>query len=546
MKIGIAQINATVGDFPGNAKRILQAYRSCVDSGAELVVTPEMSLVGYPPRDLVLKTRFVEKCKQALDYLADETGDVPLLVGYVDYYNYQNSGKPLRNAAAFLHDGKVLHRFWKTLLPTYASFDEHRYFEPSKECKPFLWKGIKLGVTICEDIWVDDFLERPTYSRDPVSELTEKGAEVLINMSASPFQKGKPQDRANRLEVIACGAGIPVVFCNAIGANDSLIFDGHSMALDAEGNELCSLPGFESCFKVIDIFKSGKAPAEVRGSDVQDIYNALVVGLYDYVKKSGFETVCLGLTGGIDAALTASIAVHALGAENVVGLIMPSITTPQEHIDDAAALANNLKIRTEFVPISDTYMSTERSLSGLFQGMLVDETEENIQSRLRGMFLMAYSNKFNSLLLTSGNKSELSVGNCTIYGDMCGGLGVISDVPKTWVYSLANYVNEETPVIPLNTLMRPPSSGLVVGHQDIDHLPPYDVLDKILELYIEFQVSASDIIEDHQFAEETVRWVQRRVDLNEWKRRQAPLGLQVTSRAFGMSRRVPIVQRFVD
>jgi len=546
MKIGIAQINATVGDFPGNAKRILQAYRACVDSGADLVVTPEMSLVGYPPRDLVLKTRFVEKCKQALDYLADETGEVPLLVGYVDYYDYQNSGKPLRNGAAFLYNGEIVHRVWKTLLPTYASFDEQRYFEPSRECKPFEWKGVKLGITICEDIWVDDFLERPTYNRDPVGELRSQGAEILINMSASPFQKGKPQDRANRLEVIACSSGMPVVFCNAAGANDSLIFDGHSMALDAEGNELCSLPGFDSCFKVVDVFKTGKEPPNVRGSDVQDIYNALVVGLHDYVRKSGFETVCIGLNGSVDSALTASIATRALGAENVVGLIMPSLITTHEDIDDAVQLAHNLQIRAEIVPISDSYMTVERSLSGLFQGMLVDKTEENIQSRLRGMFLMAYSNKFNALLLSSGNKSELSIGNYSIYGDMCGGLGVISDVPKTWVYRLANYVNEESPVIPLNVLMKAPSSGLVVGQKDADHLPPYDVLDKILELYVEYQVSASDIVEDHQFDEAVVRWVQRKVDLNEWKRRQAPLGLQVTSRAFGMGRRVPIVQRFVD
>ncbi len=546
MNIGIAQINATIGDFSRNAKRILQAYRACIDAGANLVLTPEMSLVGYPPKDLVMKTSFVDKCKQALDYLADETGEVPLLVGYVDYYDYQNSGKPLRNGVAFLQNGKVRHRVWKTLLPTYASFDEHRYFEPSNVCEPFEWNGIKLGMTICEDIWFDDFLERPTYKRNPVEELRAKGVDVILNMSASPFQKGKPQDRANRLEVVACGAGVPVVFCNAVGANDSLVFDGHSMALDAEGNEICSMPGFESCFKVFSLFSKGTHPPKVRGNDREHIYQALVSGLHDYVKKSGFETVCLSLTGGVDSALTASIAVHALGEKNVMGLILPSAITPQQNIDDAYALAENLGIKVEMIPISESCQVAESSLDSVFEGLAKDHTEENIQSRIRGMFLMAYSNKFNSLLLTSGNKSEFSIGNCSAYGDMFGGLAVISDVPKTWVYKLAKFVNEKKVAIPSRSITKEPSSGLVAGQTDADRLPPYEVLDKILELYIEFQVAASDIVEDHQFDEATVRWVQRRVDLNEWKRRQSPLGLQVTSRAFGMGRRVPIVQKFVD
>ncbi|MEO7100792.1 MAG: NAD+ synthase [Luteolibacter sp.] len=544
MNIGLAQINPVVGDFPGNAKRILAAYRECLDAGAELVVTPELSLVGYPPRDLVFKSQFVPKCLQALDYLAGEIREVPLLVGYVDHHHPSRPGKPFRNAAAWLENGKIQHRVWKTLLPTYDVFDERRYFEPGESSEPILWKGKRIGVTICEDIWTEDYLQRPFYDRDPVDELSAKGIDLLLNLSASPFHLGKPRLRRAMIGGIARKAKVPVVYCNAVGANDQLVFDGHSLVTDANGRIATQLPGFETACCVVDPFQNVENDAPIDDCDPEQLYQALVLGVRDYVTKCGFSSVCLGLSGGIDSALTATIAADALGPENVVGLTMPSPYSSRGSVDDSFALAKNLGIPCTEVPIRGTFEAIKETMQPVFAGKPEDVTEENMQARIRGLLLMSLSNKDNHLLLTTGNKSELAVGYCTIYGDMCGGLAVISDLPKVRVYEVCRWINRDREIIPWNTIDKPPSAELRPDQKDQDTLPPYQVLDKILELYVECQLSADEII-SRGFEESTVRWIQRRVDLNEWKRHQAAPGLRVTSKAFGMGRRMPIVQRFI-
>ncbi|MGJ8644182.1 MAG: NAD+ synthase [Luteolibacter sp.] len=542
MKVGIAQINGVVGDFPGNAKKILAAYRECLEKGAELVVTPEMSLVGYPPRDLVFKSQFVPKCLQALDYLADEVKEVPLLVGYVDFHEGK-VGKPFRNAAAWLEAGEIKRKFWKTLLPTYDVFDERRYFEPGESSETFEWKGRQIGLTICEDIWTEDYLQRPFYDRDPVEELITKGFDLLINLSASPFHLAKPEGRRKMLGEVAKEAAATIVYCNSVGANDQLVFDGHSMVVDALGNVTAQMGGFSEECRVVDVATGGEVE-NLATEDAEQLYEALVLGLRDYARKCGFSTACLGLSGGIDSALTAVIAADALGPENVHGLTMPSPYSSRGSVDDSFDLAKNLGIRCDEVSISDAFSAVKGAMAPVFEGKGEDVTEENMQARLRGLFLMALSNKDNHLLLTTGNKSELAVGYCTIYGDMCGGLAVISDLPKTKVFEVARWVNRDEERIPWNTIEKPPSAELRPDQKDQDTLPEYDVLDAILELYVEQHFGAEEIVE-RGYDETMVRWIQRRVDLNEWKRQQAAPGLRVTSKAFGMGRRMPIVQRFI-
>ncbi|MEP4079176.1 NAD+ synthase [Haloferula sp.] len=545
MKIGIAQVNAVVGDFPGNAKRLLQAYRECVEKGADLVVSPEMSLVGYPPRDLVFKSQFVPKCLQALDYLAGETREVPLLVGYVDFNTEEAAGKPFRNAAAILYDGEIRGKVWKTLLPTYDVFDERRYFRPSDECEPIEWNGHRLGVTICEDIWTEDFLHRPLYDRDPAEELVAKGVDVIINLSASPYHLGKPAGRREMLTGVAKEAGVPVVYCNSVGANDQLVFDGHSLVATPDGG-VEELGGFAEECRVVDL-ESGSAQladGHATECDEEQLWKALVLGVRDYAGKTGFSSACLGLSGGIDSALTAAVAAEALGAENVHGLTMPSPYSSGGSVDDSFALAKTLGIRCDEVGISGIFEEVKGAMAPLFEGVEEDVTEENMQARIRGLLMMALSNKFNHLQLTTGNKSELAVGYCTIYGDMCGGLAVISDLPKTRVFDVCRWLNRDREIIPWNTIDKPPSAELRPDQKDQDTLPEYDILDGILEAYVERHLSADEIVA-LGFDENTVRWVQRRVDLNEWKRQQAAPGIRVTSKAFGIGRRMPIVQRFL-
>ncbi|MEI7911453.1 MAG: NAD+ synthase [Verrucomicrobiota bacterium] len=544
MKIGLAQINSVVGDFPANVKRILAAYRECLEAGAELVITPELALVGYPPRDLVFKSRFVPQCLQALDYLAGEIGAVPLVVGYIDVHHPTRPGKPFRNAAAWLEHGTIRHRIWKTLLPTYDVFDERRYFEPGTTCEPVLWNGWRVGVTICEDIWTDESLQRPFYDRDPVAELSARGIDLLLNLSASPFHLGKPAQRRALIGGVARSARVPVIYCNSVGGNDQLVFDGHSLVADAGGCIRAQLPGFAETCRVVDPFATPATDASAEEDPAGQLYQALVLGLRDYVTKCGFSSVCLGLSGGIDSALTAAIAVDALGPQAVHGLTMPSGYSSSGSVDDSLALARNLGMSCDVVPIGGAFEAVKAAMRPVFAGKPEDVTEENMQARIRGLFLMALSNKENRLLLTTGNKSELAVGYCTIYGDMCGGLAVISDLPKVRVYEVARWLNREREVIPWNTIDKPPSAELRPDQKDQDTLPPYETLDAILELYVEQQLSTDEII-GLGFEENTVRWIQRRVDLNEWKRHQAAPGLRVTSKAFGIGRRMPIVQRFV-
>ncbi|MBK1826232.1 NAD+ synthase [Haloferula rosea] len=541
MKVGLVQLNATIGDFPGNAKRLLAAYRECLENGADIVVAPELALVGYPPRDLVFKSRFVPSCLQALDYLAGEIGEVPLLVGYVDHHPHEKAGKWFRNGAAFLQHGEVREKRWKTLLPTYDVFDERRYFEPADHCEPIEWNGKKLGVTICEDIWTDDYLDRPFYEREPVTELVDAGAEIIFNLSASPFHLGKPAQRDEMLGKVAKEAGVPVIYCNCVGANDQLVFDGNSRVLSPNGSVIASLPGFEEAVAVVDAVSGGVLADPME--DCEQLWRALVLGVRDYVQKTGFNSVCLGLSGGIDSALTAAVACEAIGADKVHGLTMPSPYSSGGSVSDSFALANNLGMRCDEVGISGILGEVQSAMAPLFEGMEEDVTEENMQARIRGLLLMSLSNKFNHLLLTTGNKSELAVGYCTIYGDMCGGLAVISDLPKTRVYDVCRWLNREREVIPWNTIEKPPSAELRPDQKDQDTLPEYAVLDGILQAYVELHESTDEIVA-RGYDETLVRWVQRRVDLNEWKRQQAAPGIRVTSKAFGMGRRMPIVQRF--
>ena len=544
MKIGIAQINPVVGDFPGNAKRILAAYRECLDAGADLVVTPELSLVGYPPRDLVFKSQFVPKCLQALDYLAGEAREVPLLVGYVDHHHPGRPGKPFRNGIAWLENGEIRHRVWKTLLPTYDVFDERRYFEPGDSCAPIEWSGKKIGITVCEDIWTEDYLKRPSYDRDPVDDLIDAGTDLILNLSASPFHLGKPALRRAMIGGVAHRAKVPVVYCNTVGANDQLVFDGHSIVAGSNGRIAVQFPGFSESCQVVDPFLSVEDAVTIDENESAQLYQALVLGVRDYVTKCGFTSVCLGLSGGIDSALTAVIAADALGAENVRGLTMPSPYSSRGSVDDSFALARHIGIRCDEISIAEPFEAIKATMAPVFNGKPEDVTEENMQARIRGLLLMSLSNKENHLLLTTGNKSELAVGYCTIYGDMCGGLAAISDLPKTRVYEVSRWINREREIIPWNTIDKPPSAELRPDQKDQDSLPPYDVLDGILELYVENHLSADEII-SRGFEEATVRWVQRRVDLNEWKRHQAAPGIRVTSKAFGIGRRMPIVQQFV-
>jgi len=542
MKIGFAQINPTVGDLRGNCELIIGAYERLAAAGAELVLTPELAITGYPPQDLVFKSRFVPENLAVLEKLHARVGNAPLLVGFVD--RNEGRGKPFHNAAALLERGKPIRKAYKCLLPTYDVFDEDRYFEPASRIEPFEFNGRKIGVTICEDIWTDDYLPRPLYDVEPMRALVEQGAEIILNLSASPFRLGAP---ACRLEMIATQARAyqrPICYCNAVGGNDQLVFDGNSIAINASGNLIAQLGAFREDEKIVDTdsslaieFHEGKMP--------EQLFAALSLGLRDYCRKCNFRSAVVGLSGGVDSAVTAVIAVHALGAENVTGVSMPSPYSSRGSIDDARSLARNLGIQFLEIPITDAFKVFKAHFKEIFKGLAENETEENMQPRLRAMTLMALSNKFGHLVLSTGNKSELAVGYCTLYGDMAGGLAVISDVPKTMIYQLARWMNRDREIIPKSTIEKPPSAELKPNQKDQDTLPPYEILDQVLQLYVEENLSARDVIE-RGFDEKTVRWVQRRVDLNEYKREQAAPGLKVTSRAFGMGRKMPIAQRYVD
>jgi NAD+ synthetase len=550
MKIGFAQINPTVGDLSGNFEKILGAYEKLAAGGAELILTPELALTGYPPQDLLFKSRFVPQNLEILDQLhAQVRPGAALLVGFVE--RNQGRGKPFHNAAALLQAGAPVSKTHKSLLPTYDVFDEDRYFEPARSVAPLMLGGKKIGVTICEDIWTERYLPRAFYEVEPVRALVEQGAEIILNLSASPFGLGKPGVRREMVSTLARTYQRSICYCNAVGGNDQLVFDGNSIAVNAAGELIAQLPSFRTAGEIVDTDTDG--PVKLEGEDVSaDLFEALSLGVRDYLTKCNFKSAVLGLSGGIDSAVVAAVAVNALGAENVLGVSMPSPYSSQGSIDDAFALAKNLGIKCLQIPIANAFAAFKGQFTEIFAGLPEDTTEENMQARLRGMILMSLSNKFGHIVLSTGNKSELAVGYCTLYGDMAGGLAVISDVPKTMVYELARCINSDKSragrdreIIPVSTIEKPPSAELKPGQTDQDSLPPYDVLDEILRLYVEENLSARDIAA-HGFDEKTVRWVQRRVDINEYKREQAAPGIKVTSRAFGVGRRMPIAQKYID
>ncbi|HEY4814689.1 MAG TPA: NAD+ synthase [Chthoniobacterales bacterium] len=541
MQVGFAQINTTVGALNQNFNKIVEAYTSAVATGAELVLTPELALTGYPPQDLVFKSRFVPETWEGITSLHRRVGAVPLLVGYVDF-NPSDSGKPFVNACAILQQGQPIRKVFKTRLPTYDVFDEARYFEPATHQETFELAGRRVGITICEDIWTEEFLKRDLYHQDPVANLVDQGAEIIVNLSSSPFHVGKPALRIAMVSELASKYKVPFFYCNGVGGNDELIFDGNSFVINSRGETVARLAPFEETNSVQSEDRPGNRVVEQ--SPEEEIYRALVLGVRDYFLKCGFKTAVLGLSGGIDSAVTAVIAAEALGRENVTAVSMPSPYSSQGSLDDAEALADNLGIQRHVLPIKEPFEVLKGQFKEVFAGKREDTTEENMQSRLRGLTLMALSNKFGHLLLTTGNKSELSVGYCTIYGDMCGGLAVISDVPKTMIYRLAGWINREREIIPANSITKAPSAELKLNQTDQDTLPAYEILDAVLQLYVEEQLSPEDIIEKG-YPAETVRWIQRHVDSNEYKRRQAAPGLKVTSLAFGMGWRMPIAQRYL-
>ncbi len=548
MRIAVAQINTTVGDIAGNTQKIRDAYRRGVEASADLVICPELSLTGYPPRDLLLRRTFVQANLDALHQLASETGSTGLLVGFVGE-QLEQPGRNLSNAAALLANGRIEAIRTKSLLPTYDVFDEDRYFEPATENRPVLFRGVRLGITICEDVWNDEgFWPERRYRPDPVSDLASLGIDLLLNLSASPWHLGKDITRREMLRSLSVKHRVPTVYCNLVGGNDELVFDGQSLAFNAAGGQLMQGAGFSEEIRVIDTATAG-GMAPINLAPEAAIYHALVLGTRDYLNKCGFKSAVLGLSGGIDSAVVACIAVAALGSDNVRGLALPSEFSSTGSRTDAEELARNLGIPFDTIPIQSPFTAVKSGLAGVFAGRGEDTTEENLQARLRGVLLMAMSNKFGSLLLTTGNKSELAVGYCTLYGDMCGGLAVISDLPKTTVYRLARWMNDEAvgrlghPLIPDASITKAPSAELRPNQTDQDSLPPYEVLDAILDGYVVRGLGVKALI-DEGFEPETVKRVVRLIDKTEYKRRQAAPGLKVTTKAFGVGRRLPIAQRW--
>ncbi len=555
MRLGLAQLNPTVGDLAGNRRKILDAYATLVAQGAELVVFPELIVCGYPPRDLLFKRRFVADVAESLAAIAQEVGAVPALIGTVEA-NTTGRGRPFFNSAAFCYRGKVAASGRKCLLPTYDVFDEDRYFEPAVSPGVVEHAGHRIGLTLCEDIWTHPTLStRRLYDgRMPLEQLADQKCDFIVNLSASPWYSTKETVRQNLVVADSARAlGCPVVYVNAVGGNDELIFDGRSLVCDASGSVVAALAAFTEELRIVDLPLPGPRagstspaqPPTFAQDEMKDMFDALVLGLRDYAQKSGFKRALVALSGGIDSAVVGAIAAAAFGPENVIGVSLPSSISSQHSRDDARILAANLGIRFETIAIADAVAACEASLGPLFAGRPRDVAEENIQARVRGVLMMALSNKFGSLLLTTGNKSEMAVGYCTLYGDMCGGLAVISDVFKMQVYALARWINRENEIIPASTIEKPPSAELRPNQTDQDSLPPYDVLDAILKGYVEEGLSRRDLVE-RGFNEAIVNDVVRKVDLNEYKRKQAAPGLKITPLAFGVGRRIPIVQKYVS
>jgi len=545
VRIALAQFNPTVGDFAGNSARIVEFAREASKRGAQLAVFSELCLCGYLPLDLLERPAFLERNRAELACLAKKV-PLPVIVGYAGKAQ-DSTGKPVANTAALLADGRVVFEQRKMLLPTYDVFDESRYFQPAKSQHVFPFCGEQLGITICEDVWNDkNFWAKRLYERDPVTELAGKGTTILLNISASPYTMNKRHLRLEMLQALARTHHRPVVYVNQVGGNDSLLFDGSSIALTADARVAAQARSFE---EDLVCFDSAAGTGDIRSQPVDELacaYSALVCGTRDYVRKCGFRRVLVGLSGGIDSAVVGCIAAAAVGPENVLGVSMPGPYSSEGSLRDARKLAENLGIQVLVLPIGDVFGSYRSALQPAFEDRPEDVAEENIQARVRGNLLMALSNKFGYLVLSTGNKSEMAVGYCTLYGDMAGGLAVISDVPKTMVYELAKLLNREREVIPAATLAKPPSAELRPNQTDQDTLPPYDVLDRILKAYIEDLRSPEEIADHYGFSLQLVREVALRVDRNEYKRKQAPPGLKVTSKAFGVGRRVPIAQKFVE
>jgi len=558
LKIGLLQLNSTIGAFAANRQKLVAGYEKARALGAELVVAPELFLCGYPPRDLLLRADFVQASLAALAETAKSIGLIPLCVGCVSE-NSERPGRALRNSAAILQNGKIIWHTHKSLLPTYDVFDEDRYFEPAKNATLFEFNGRKLGITLCEDIWNDeDFWPERLYRRDPIKELIAQGAEIILNLSASPWHDGKERARLAMLQRVARDERVPLAQVNLVGANDELIFDGHSVALDARGEVIALGNGFAEDILVVELHTCRSRGDETRIKEKveaphvlscdfppreQQLFAALSLGIRDYVHKCGFKSVIVGLSGGIDSALVAVLAAEALGPDKVLGVSMPARYSSEGSLSDAGALAKNLGIRYEVLPIEPAFQSVETQLAKVFAGTKPNEAEENIQSRLRGVTLMALSNKFGALVLTTGNKSEMAVGYCTLYGDMCGALAVIADVFKTDIYKLARWVNREQIIIPKASITKPPSAELRPNQTDQDSLPPYETLDQILDAYVVKNLGKEEIIR-RGFDAAVVNDVINKVTFSEYKRRQAAPGLKVSPRAFGMGRRIPIAQRF--
>jgi NAD+ synthase (glutamine-hydrolysing) len=554
MRIAIAQLDYTIGAFDANLEAMTVAVEKARRQAVELVVFTELATIGYPPGDLLERRDFVDRNLAQLDRIAHLTDDdLAILVGFVDR-NDTGTGKSHHNAVALCSAGKVMDRYRKCLLPTYDVFDEARYFEPGSDIRPFEFKGVRIGVSICEDVWADPDLDgRSLYHRDPVLELIHRGAQLLVNLSASPFELGKAGERRELVRRYAEDAGRFFVYANQVGGNDELVFDGHSMVINGRGRVVARAKDFSEDLLIYDVPDDAfdtkgieGAKGEIRAvaeSREAEALAALELGLRDYVAKCGFEKVILGLSGGIDSALTAAIAARALGPDKVLGVAMPTRYSSEGSVVDAEALAVNLGIEFKTVPIDDIFQSYLDGLAPVFEDLLEDVTEENVQARVRAGILMAMSNKFGRLVLATGNKSEVAVGYCTLYGDMAGGLAVISDVPKTLVYELARFLNSDREVIPESTLTKAPSAELRPDQQDQDSLPPYDVLDRIVEAWVEEHRSVEEIVAEG-LDPDTVRQVVRLITGNEYKRRQAAPGIKITAKAFGIGRRYPIAAKY--
>ena len=542
MKVYIGQINSTVGALSANAELIRRTYEDGVKAGADVVMVPELAVTGYPPRDLLDRKMFIDATLEVRDSLAAMTGPTTLIFG-CPVRNTAGCGKPLRNAAIVARDGKIILEQHKKLLPTYDVFDELRYFEPATEVRCIDIAGKRVGVSICEDFWFDDEVAgMKLYCDNPVDELGEQGAEILLNISASPFNAGKRRARYEIFSRIAARYRVPLVYVNQIGGNDELLFDGSSIVFDASGQTIFCAPVFEEHASLVPL---AGIPCESVYSleEDEEIARALILGLRDYIRKCGFKDVVVGLSGGIDSAVTAALAVEALGVTHVTGIAMPSQFSSQHSVDDARALAKNLGIAFHVVPIANIYAPYERALDKMFGESKFDTTNENVQARIRGNILMAWSNRTGAMVVSTGNKSEMAVGYCTLYGDMAGGLALLGDVYKTMVYRVANWLNRDRAVIPKSTITKPPSAELRPNQTDQDTLPPYDVLDGILKLYIEEWKELDEIVAAG-FDEELVARVLKMVDTSEFKRRQAAPTIRVSPKAFGSGRDMPIAQRW--